>query len=138
MIKFIIVCILALVSYDMPTYAQSTLILQEKCVERAKQFLLQLDTPAANKGHYSKKLDGCFLSAVFLFGEITEEVKLPDGNTKTQQHRHKMQALYNVLDGKMVGSYEIIGPETLDCWVGTKRCNTIDEFESLEKPYLEE
>ena len=138
MIKVIVVCILALFLSGIPVYAQSTVDLQAKCAEGAKQFLLQLDTPAAYKGHYSKKMDGCFLRAVFLFGEITENTKLPDGSTMALQYRHKMHALYNVSDGKMVGSFELIGPETLDCWVGTNRCKTMDEFENLEKPYLEE
>jgi len=120
------------------SHAQSTLELQEKCAEGAKAFVLRLDSVAAYDVHYSKKLDGCFLRAGFYLGSTSEDMKLPDGKVMALKHPHTMQALYNVFDGKMIGNFGLIGMEVQNCWIANTKCKTIDEFENLLKPYLEQ
>lgn len=119
-------------------HAQSTLEFQEKCAEGAKAFVLKLDSVAAYDSHYSKKFDGCFLRAGFYLGSINEDMKLPDGKAKTLKHPHTTQTLYNVFDGKMIGNFSLIGMEVQDCWIANTKCKTVDEFENLLKPYLEQ
>jgi hypothetical protein len=131
-------CIIVLVLAAIPVYAQSTLVLHEKCAEGAKAFVERLDTPTAYTSHYSKKLDGCFMRVGFYLGQINEDLKLGNGKTTTLKHPHWMVTLYNVFDSKMIGNCSYMGMETQECWVGNKKCKTIDEFETLIQFYMEE
>lgn len=137
MIKFILLFAVVLAAAS-SVNAQSTLALQEKCAKKTTEFIQRLDTPTAYDSHYSKKLDGCFLRTGSYFGSKSEEIKLPDVKVKTLKHPHTMQALYNVFDGKMIGNFELIGLDVQSCWVKNTKCKTIDEFENLLKPYLEQ
>jgi hypothetical protein len=47
-------------------------------------------------------------------------------------------ALYDVFENSRVGQVEVAGPNVLICFVGNKKCESSDEFESLIKPYMEE
>jgi hypothetical protein len=137
--KFLLLFAIAwAISTSSSAHAQSTLALQEKCAEGAKVFILRLDSVASYDSHYSKKLDGCFLRAGVYLGSTSEDMKLPDGKIKTLKHPHTMQSLYNVFDGKMIGNFSLIGTEVQDCWIANTKCKTIDEFENLLKPYLEQ
>ncbi len=138
MIKFILLFAVVLAVATSSADAQSTLTLQEKCAEGATKLLQRLDTPTTYDSHYSKKLDGCFLRTGSYFGSESEDTKLPNGKVITLKHPHTMQVLYNVFDGKMIGNFELIGFEVQSCWVKNTKCKTIDEFENLLKPYLEQ
>jgi hypothetical protein len=65
-------------------------------------------------------------------------VKFGDGKTITLRHTLIVVAPYNMFDGKMIVNCAYIGMEKQGCWVGKKQCKTIDEFEKLILPYMEE
>jgi hypothetical protein len=119
-------------------YSQSTLPLQEKCAEGAKKFVERLDSPTAYTCHYNKKLDRCFSRVGYYLDQIKEDIKLGDGKTKMLKHPNWMVVLYDVYDGKMIGNCSYVGMEKQECWVGNTKCKTIDEFENLIRPYMEE
>ena len=121
-----------------PAYAQSTLALQEKCSEGAKKFIERLDSVVSYDSHYNKKLDKCFIRVGFYFGVEKEKLNWGNGKTTTLRHPQTMQALYNVFDGKMIGNCAYVGMVKQECWVGNTKCKTIDEFENLLRPYMEE
>jgi hypothetical protein len=118
--------------------AQSTLALQEKCTEGAKKFIERLNAPTTYTCHYNKKHDACFSRVGYYLGQIKEDVKLIDGKTMTLIHPNWMVTLYNVFDGKMIGNCAYVGTEKQECWVGNSKCKTIDEFENLIRPFMEE
>jgi len=118
--------------------AESTIPFQEKCSKAAKEFVERLDSPTTFNSHYNKKLDTCFMRVGFYLGQIKENVKLADGSNKTLKHPEWMVALYSVFDEKMIGNCAYVGTGKQECWVGTTKCKTIDEFENLIRPYMEE
>jgi hypothetical protein len=134
----VVPAILILVLTVIPVYAQSTLPLQEKCAEGAKQFVERLDNVATYNPHYNKKLDQCFIRVGFYFGQTKENIKLGNGKTATLNHPQWMVALYNVFDGKMLGNCTYSGMEKEECWIEKQQYNTIDEFEKRIRPYMEE
>ena len=138
MMKVLLLFVVALAAATSPANAQSTLALEEKCAEGATKLLQRLETPTNYDSHYSKKLDGCFLRTGSYFGSKSEEIQLPDGRIKTIKHPHTIQFLYNVFDGKIIGNFELIGLDVQSCWVANSKCKTIDEFENLLKPYMEQ
>ena len=137
--KIIVVLgIFILVLAVIPAYAQSTLALQEKCAEGAKTFVERLNAVTTYNSHYNKKLDRYFMRAGFYLGQTEENVKFGNGKSITLKHPRWMVALYNVFDGKMIGNCAYIGAEKQECWVGNTKCKTIDEFEILINPYMED
>ena len=134
----VVFAIFILVSAVLPVYAQSTLLLQDKCAEGAKHFVERLDSVAKYNSHYNKKLDQCFIRVGFYFGQTKENVELGNGKTTTLKHPQFGVALYNVFDSKMHGKCTYSGMEKQECWLGNTKCNTIDDFEKLIRPYMEE
>ena len=87
--------------------------------------------------HYNKYLEGCFMRVGFTFAPIEEELKWATGNIKTIKHPHWMVSLVNVFENKTIGECAYIGMEMQACYVGDIKCETIDEFENLIRPYME-
>ena len=133
-IAFLFVLVLAVI----PVYAQSTLALQEKCAAGAKTFVEHLDSVASYYFHYNKKLDKCFIHVGFYLGLTKKTINRNDGKTIILRDRHWMVALYNVFDSKMIGNCDYIDTETQECWVEKTKCKTIEEYENIIKPYMEE
>ena len=125
------------ITISTPATAESTLTLQKKCDEGANSFVVKLESVAAYNFHYSKKLDGCFLRAGFYLGAVNADIKLADGKIMSLKHPHTMQGLYNVFEGKMIGNFELIGTTVQNCWIANTKCESVEEFENLSKPYLE-
>lgn len=123
---------------SVPAYAQSTLALQEKCSEEAKKFERERfelglhNSDISFENHYNKKLDKCFVRIGYYFGIEKGE----DG----EGYASYGFALYNVFESsKPIGELRYFGDYNVRiCYVGNKRCKTIDEFEALIKPYMEE
>ena len=125
--------------------AQSTLALQEKCVEGAKKFVLE--TGGCNQfkshngylhscqytSHYNKKLDRCFIQwDMHTFWDKGRNIEEPLTGTHTIHID-----LADVFERRLVGQYDdsIIFKE---CKVGDKKCNSLEEFERLVRSYMEE
>jgi hypothetical protein len=118
--------------------AQSTLALQEKCAEGSKKFIADPEYYIGYTGyvsHYSKKLDKCFIRIGYYYGVEEEKVRnstiplrLPDWEIK----------LYDVFGLSLVGNYHRAKGATIFCWVGDRKCKSVEEFEVLIKPYMEE
>ncbi len=146
--------------------AQSTLALQEKCVEGAKKFFFNSEkvnpfaSPKRELGmwsddggygttqymsHYNKKLDRCFILIESQYRHTWESRR--ENIPAKREYRHITQALFNVFEGKEVAvldqmsddkNTKIQGDLFLRCYVGTERCKLLEEFETLIKPYMEE
>ena len=129
--------IFVLVLAVIPVYAQTTLPLQEKCSEGAKKLIEGANDVTTYTSHYNKKLDRCFMRVGFNFAQIEENVKVGDRNI-TIKHPHWMVSLYNVFDSKVIGNCAYIGMEKQVCWVGNTKCKTVEEFENLIHPYMED
>jgi hypothetical protein len=140
-----ILLLLTVVSLLVPisVNCQSTLALQEKCVEGAKKLVLETGGCDQVKSyddylhsceyrcHYNKKLDKCFLLWDFC-NLYHKGSKIPEALRHT---RHI--DVVDVFERGQVGRYNnsiTFG----DCWVGDKKCNSLEEFEALIKPYMEE
>ena len=131
--------------------AQSTLALQEKCVEGAKKFYTEsgrneVGQQSFNGHHYNKKLDKCFVEIGYNYGK--EEVK------EWKEAFPKSRPL--IVPSWEVRLYDVFGDSTLtvfpspfaryyraqgkviECHVGKKRCKSIEEYDALIKPYMEE
>src|SRR5574337_180973 len=121
-----------------PTYAQSTLPLQERCSAGAAQLVGRLDAVAAYTSHYNKNLDQCFARVGFYLGQIEEQVQLGNGRTITLKHPHWAVTLYRVFDNKILGACSFIGTSKQECVLGNTTPKTIEEFEGLVAPYMEE
>lgn len=113
------------------------LALQERCAEGAKNFVERLNAPESYISHYSKKRDACFIRVGFYLGVIKDDVTIKD-KSYVLKHPHWMVASYNVFDGKGIGNCAYIGMENQECWVENTKCKTIEEFENLIRPYMEE
>jgi hypothetical protein len=119
--------------------AQSTLVLQEKCMKAAKEFFVSGGYSTAKDAHwsftchYNKKLDKCFILTT---GLVFERDK---------------QSMYNFLDdvfeGKNYGNYVAFasddnsnpgGLKPFYCNVKDQFCWSKPEFEALIRPYMEE
>ncbi len=135
--KSIILAPLMMLLFALPLYAESTLALQEKCSKGAGQFVERLNNVESFISHYNKKRDQCFIRVGFYLGVKTEDITL-NNKKYTLRHPQWMVSLYNVFDGKILGNCSYTGMEKQDCWIENTKCNNIDEFEKLIKPYLEE
>lgn len=148
--------------------AQSTLALQEKCAEGAKKFFvesektIQFASPNKELGywyddggygiteyiaHYNKKFDKCFILIKSQYNR-TWESRSKNIRAKRENRRATlMQALFDVFEGIEVAVFDewrdfhnakIEGDLFYRCDVGTKRCKSLEEFQRLIKPYMEE
>jgi hypothetical protein len=122
--KFILVLFLAITIIS-DANAQSTLALQEKCAEGARKFLKDYASEfiCSQNNHYNKKLDKCFIR-IFCFNSGTKVRSIE---------------VYDVFESVSLGSYvRYIDGSLIGCDVGRKVCNSMEEFEALIKPYMEE
>ena len=71
-------------------------------------------------------------------GQTKEDVALGNGKTKTLKHPEWMVGLYNVFDNKRIGNCAYVGMRMEECWVQDTKCKTIEGFENLIKPYMED
>jgi hypothetical protein len=122
--------------------AQSTLALQEKCVEGAKKLVLETGGcgTTSEKGfllscqyrcHYNKKLDRCFIRWDL---HTFWDKKYADLVGRNYTIRIEFG---DVFERRLIGQYDksiVFG----ECKVGDKKCNSLEEFEALIKPYMEE
>jgi hypothetical protein len=139
--KTILLIVLFLSFLSAPVNAQSTLALQEKCAEGAKKYFFEHINLYGGKwgnfkdekgngyneftSHYNKKLDRCFIRIEYRYfpkdknEKVVNSIEIGDG-----------------FGGKCYGSFVMAG--SLLCEVGNKKCNSLEEFEALIKPYMEE
>jgi len=121
--------------------AQSTLALQEKCAEGAEKLNRDKCPPYPLRSscisfehHYNKKFDRCFARIGYWFGQE----KGKDG----LNHNSYVIVLYDVFEkSKPIGELHFLDfvlPDVRRCYFGNKRCKSVDEFEALIKPYMEE
>lgn len=128
----IFVLILAVI----PVYAQSTLAFQEKCAEGAKKLMEGEDITIQYTSHYNKKLDKCFIHV--------RQHSSPLKDDKGVWYRFLLNTLSDVFGGNTVGECVFtlingrINEKPDDCYVGNTKCKTIDEFEDLLHPYMED
>lgn len=134
---FLVICFVGVAN------AQSTLALQEKCAEGAKKFFFERiklyggswGSFSDEKGHgynhftthYNKKFDKCFIRIEYSYFPKDKDQK----SIKTIE-------IYNAFEGKHLADCSLPMLLTTDCKVGDKKCNSLDEFETLIKPYMEE
>lgn len=85
--------------------------------------------------HYSKKFDKCFIRIGYYYG--VEEEKVRNGTIPLRLPDWEIK-LYDVFGLSLVGNYHRAKGATIFCWVGGKECKSVDEFEVLIKPYMEE
>jgi hypothetical protein len=131
--------------------AQSTLALQEKCAEGAKKFYTEsgrneIGQQSFNGHHYNKKLDRCFVEIGYYYGK--EEFKewreaLP--KSKPLMFPSWEVRLYDVFGDSTLtvfpspfARYYRAKGKVIECYVGNKKCKSIDEYDALIKPYMEE
>jgi hypothetical protein len=140
--KKILLTVLFLCLLTVPVYAQSTLVLQEKCAEGAKKFFIEFKNHYRSDSgllpyytcHYNKKLDRCFIHiSVFTVGRNSQEDCVG-------------QYLFDVFGGVPNTSSKAIEYGRLQKFpsigeegeVMGKACKSKAEFEALIKPYMEE
>ena len=148
-----LLALLAVVSLVIPisVNAQSTLALQEKCAEGAKKFYTEslrneVGQQSFNGHHYNRKLDRCFVEIGYSYGK--EEVK--EWKEAFPESRPLMLPswevrLYDVFGDSTltvfpspIAMYHRAKGETVECYVGKKKCKSIEEYDALIKPYMEE
>jgi len=122
-----------------PVNAQTTMVQQERCPERAKRFFFEngykfdetfgyFKSVSNYTSHYNKKLDKCF-------------IRIDSMNTQRNKKGEFVQYhyLYDVFDEKEYGAFCFDNTgNVLKGYVGNKKCGSLEEFESLIRPYLEE
>lgn len=86
----------------------------------SKKFVRQVSNVANFTNHYNKKLDRCFIRVTF-YGK---------------NHSEYLVQLCDVFEGTVIGAFSSIGDGIGH--VGNKTCKSMDEFEALIKPYMEE
>ena len=103
--------------------AQSTLALQERCAESATKLVSENPSKLVSEFHYNGKLNQCFV--MIKYKDIRKKIMLN---------------LTNVFENKQVGLYisEDYEKKPVICIVGNNECNSLSEFETLIKPYMEE
>lgn len=118
----------------------------ERCGKRAQE-VFDKDTPTPyennEKGqlistysnHYNKKLNKCFISVIVTF--ISKDAKKGES--------HKQVQLYDINDNKEYGVlFTRIDPyfpatyTPVQCTFMEKTCHSEEEWNSLQKPYMEE
>ena len=113
-----------------PVKAQSTLALQEKCAEGAREWLKDHPSGAihSHSSHYNKKLSTCFIRIDCFISETgTQLVQLYDTSES------------GLIQSRLIGSYSQTKDGALTgCYVGTRKCESRTKFDSLIKPYMEE
>jgi hypothetical protein len=133
--KIILILVLLItVLTVIPVRAQSTLALQEKCAELAKKLIGDSKEVTPHTSHYNERLDRCFIHVKEL-GSARQD--------KGVWYRISTNIVSDVFGGNIIGEciYEIINgriekPDA--CYVGNTTCKTIDEFENLIRPYMED
>ena len=142
--------------------AQSTLALQEKCAEGAKKFFFDSEKvtwfASSNKElgywyddggygtteyipHYNKKFDKCFILVNSQYNHTWESRSKSIRAKREEQYISFSKGLFNVFEGTEVGVYDASFHQKFEidrCYVGTKRCKSLEEFQELIKPYMEE
>ena len=122
-----------------PVNAQSTLALQEKCAEGAKKFFFEngyefdetfgyFKSASNYTSHYNKKLDKCF-------------IRIDSMNNQKNRKGEFFQYhyLYDIFEEKEYGAFCF--DNTGYIWkgyIGIKKCGSLEEFENLMRPYMEE
>ena len=132
-------------------FAQSTLVLQEKCAEGAKKFYTEsgrneVGQQSFNGHHYNKKLDICFVEIGYSYGK--EEVK--EWKEAFPESRPLMLPswevrLYDVFGDSTLtvfpspfARYYRVQGKVIECYVGNKKCKSIEEYDALIKSYMED
>jgi hypothetical protein len=132
--------------------AQSTLALQEKCADGAEKFYTEslrneFGDQSFNGHHYNKRLDRCFVEIGFGYGkkECKEwEKALPKASKPIMFPSWEVR-LYDVFGSSTLTTFP--SPfaryfrecgEVLECYVGKQKCKSIEEYDALIKPYMEE
>ena len=152
--KEFVVGLILLFAVSGHAYAQSTLTLQEKCANEAREnfekkycgdqsqtypsgcFVVDLFGTYywSYESHYNKKLDKCFLLA---HGH-TYYKGLPTFNDYSliDVFEWKVYAIYFARTGydKNLSIY----PDVAECSVGDKQCKSLEEFENLIHAYMKE
>jgi hypothetical protein len=132
-------------------FAQSTLVLQEKCAEGAKKFYAEslrneVGQQSFNGHHYNKKLDRCFIEIGYYYGK--EEVKewkeaFPESKPlmfpswEVRLYDVFGDSTFTVFSSSFARYYRAEG-KVIECYVGNKKCKSIEEYDALIKPYMEE
>jgi len=127
--------------------AQSTLALQEKCAEGAKKFYAEslrneVGLQNYNGHHYNKKLDRCFVEIGYKYE--TEYQTVPHSrvplilpNWEVRLYDVFGESTLTVFPSPFARYYRAKG-ETIECYVGKEKCKSIEEYDALIKPYMEE
>jgi hypothetical protein len=127
--------------------AQTTLALQEKCAEGAKKFYTEslrneVGQQSFNGHHYNKKLDRCFVEIGYSYG--IEEIEIRKGVKPLRLPKWEVR-LYDVFENSTLtvfpspfARYYRARAEVVDCYVGKKKCESLEEYDALIKPYMEE
>jgi hypothetical protein len=125
---------------------QSTLALQEKCAEGAKRFYRESEGTSYNGHHYNKKLDRCFVEIGYYHGkEEVKERKEAFPKAKPLMFPSWEVRLYDVFGDSTLtvfpsayARYYRAQGEVIECYVGKTKCKSIEEYDALIKPYMEE
>jgi hypothetical protein len=120
--------------------AQSTLALQEKCAEGAKNFYNEwpkpkpFDIPLGYYSHYSKKLDKCFIS---ILGR-TEKQYYDETEVRVKSGVVVWGFVYDVYGRQLYALYYDCG-EIKDCRIKDKEMScTFQEYLKLIKQFMED
>jgi hypothetical protein len=106
---------------------QSTLALQEKCAEGAKKLAEGMSNVEQYRNHYNKRLDKCLIRIVFHYKDLDKK-----------NYVEYMVQVVDVFETTVFGSLIYSDKWETRCMVGNIICNSMDEFEALIKPYMEE
>jgi len=128
-------CSYKIVKTDVQNRSESYLDLQQKCSEGAQIFFNKLKYPETDvttyTNHYNKQLDKCFI--------------LVETNNYSIDAPWHTLILSNAYENYSVGNYYLIARTPEDCIVNrynvdpkeNVKCKSIEEFNYLIKPYLE-
>jgi len=78
------------------------------------------------ENHYNKKMNKCFI--------LTNSLVV----TKSDKSVNQTKELYDVHENKSYGNIITFNGKVLSCVVLDKQCNSLGEWKSLIKPYMEE
>jgi len=131
-ILFLIVYASSAADQNVGLHGEQLSLLQKQCTKSAAEFYQRWRSCEGErdyKNHYNTKRNICFIT-------ISAHCRGPQDGVLW------VETLFDANDNTQYGRYlcdgELIDDKPAQCYVGANRCESLDEFRELIKPYMED